>query len=274
MHKIEVGKSALKIALKNGRMVADLTDLNLYEGKGVGQVVVDAASGNAAAITSNFKLAGLQIAPLLEAAADFKMMTGKGGFDIDVATRGGTQRQLVSALNGKGGVKLNDGTIKGIDLVRVLCNPLKAIEALGGKLDSSASTAFSEMGLTHTITNGVLKNQDMALLAPLFRAEGAGTVDLPKRTVDYRAVPKLVASCTGQGGDAGKIGLAVPVKIEGPWTNVSVRPDFNLMELLKGANPVDAIKGLIPGKGGSTTGTTSVGSSGGVGGALKGLFGR
>lgn len=275
VRKIEVGKSALKIALKNGRLGADLTELNLYEGKGTGQVVVDAASGNTAAITSSFKLAGLQIAPLLTAAADMKMLTGKGGFDIDLSTRGGTERQFVSALNGKGGVKLNDGTIKGIDVLRVLCNPVQAVQALGGKLDPNASTAFSELGLTHTITNGVLKNQDLALLAPVFRAEGSGSVDLPKRTVDYRAVPKLVASCTGQGGDVGKVGLGLPIKITGPWSNVSVLPDFNPLEILKGANPVDAIKGLIPGaSGGTTSSGTTGGTSGGVGGALKGLFGR
>lgn len=287
VRKIEVGRSALKVALKGGRMTADLTELNLYEGKGSGRVLLD-GSGSIAGLQSNFKLAGLQIAPLLAAAADFGMMTGKGAMEIEMTSRGGTERQLVSALNGKGGVKLNDGTIKGIDFVRMLCNPTQAIQVLGGKLDQNAKTEFSEMNLSYTVVNGLLKNSDLAVLAPLFRAEGAGTVDLPKRTVNYRAVPKLVASCTGQGGAAGKVGLGLPVIVDGPWSNVSVRPDFNPLEVLKGVVPTDALKdpkgalkGLLPGAGGGSAAPSGqpqqqqqAPSGGGIGGALKGLMGR
>lgn len=257
VRKIEVGRSALKIGLKDGRLAADLTELNLYEGKGSGRLVLD-GSGSAAGLQSNFKLAGLQIAPLLGAAADLDVMTGKGAIDLELTSKGTTERQLVSALNGKGGLKLNDGAIKGIDFVRMLCNPIQAVQALGGKIDPNAKTDYSEMGLTYTIANGTLSNKDLALLAPLFRADGAGSVDLPKRTLNYRAVPKLVASCTGQGATAGQIGLSLPVVVSGPWSNVSVRPDFNPLEVLKNfkpgdalKNPADALKGLIPGLGGS-----------------------
>jgi AsmA protein len=286
VRKIEVGRSALKVALKGGRMTADLTELNLYDGKGSGQVVLDGSS-SAAGLQSNFKLAGLQIAPLLTAAADLGMVTGKGAIDIDITSKGGTQRQLVSALNGKGGLKINDGTVKGIDFVRMLCDPTQAIQVLGGKIDPNAKTDFSEMGLTYSVTNGLLRNQDLAVVAPLFRAEGSGTVDLPKRAINYRAVPKLVASCSGQGGDAGKVGLGLPVIVEGPWSNVSVRPDFNPMDILKSVNPAEALKdpkgalkGLLPGTGGTqpppTGGQTQQqpAPGGGVGGAVKGLIGR
>lgn len=272
--KIEVGKSALKVALKDGRLRTDLTELNLYQGKGSGTVTVDASTGTAAAIGASFKLDGLQIQSLLVAGADMDMLSGKGGMDVEVTTRGGTQRQFVTALNGKGGVKLNDGAVKGIDFVRVLCNPLAAVQALGGKLDPNAKTEFSEFGATYTITNGLLRNQDLAVLAPLFRATGAGTVDLPKRGLNYRAEPKLVASCSGQGSSAGKVGLGLPVIAEGPWSNVSVRPDFNPLTILQGgaAGVGDAVRGLIPGQSEGTTGGS--GSSGGVGGALRGILGR
>jgi AsmA protein len=196
----------------------------------------------------------LQVEPLLSAAAGFDMISGKGAFDIDVTARGATQRQLISALNGKGGVKLNNGAVKGIDAARVLCNPLQAVEALGGRLNRDARTHFSELSLSYAIANGVLRNQDLALLAPLFRAEGRGSVDLPRRSVDYRAEPRLVASCSGQGGAAGKIGLGLPLRITGPWSNVSVTPDFNPLDILKQIDPAKALKkpggvlkDLIPG---------------------------
>jgi AsmA protein len=278
VRKIEVGRSALNVALKGGRMTADLADLNVYEGKGKGRVVLD-GSGAGAGVQSTFTLAGLQIAPLLAAGADMDLLSGKGAFEFEVSGRGNTQRQLIGALNGKGAVKLNDGALKGIDFVRVLCDPLEALKALGGKSDPSASTPFSELGLTYTIANGIVSNKDLAILAPLFRIEGAGTVDLPKRTVNYRPVPKLVGSCSGQGSSLAKPGLAVPVKVTGPWSNVSIQPDFNPADLLKSLNPADvlknpgeALKNVLPGigGGGSQTGQPQQGG-GGLGGVLRGL---
>ena len=279
VRKIEVGKSALKVVLKDAKLAADLTELNLYEAKGNGRLVLD-GSGSSAGLQSTLKLAGLQIAPLLGAAADFDMMTGKGMLDLDITSRGGTERQLVSTLNGKGNLKLSDGTIKGVDFVRMLCNPVQAVQALGGKIDPNAKTQYSEMGLTYTIVNGTVQNKDLTLLAPLFRAEGAGAVDLSKRSVNYRAVPKLVASCSGQGATTGQLGLNLPVVVSGPWSIVSVRPDFNPIEVLKGVNPADALKALVPSLGGS--GQQSLqqqpqqqpAQGGGVGDALKGLLGR
>jgi AsmA protein len=281
VRKIEVGKSALKVALKDGKLAADLTELNLYQAQGSGRFVLDSSSGNAAGLQSTFKLAGLEIAPLLSAAADFDKLTGKGTLNLDITSRGGTQRQIVSALNGKGDVKLADGTIKGIDFVKMLCNPVQAVEALGGKIDPNAKTEYSDMGMTYTIANGIAQNKDLALHAPLFQASGEGSVDLPKRSISYRAVPKLIASCSGQGASGGQVGLNLPVLISGPWSNVSVRPDFNPLEVLKNFDP-NALKGLIPGMGGST-GTqqpaqpgqsTQPQQGGGIGGALKGLLGK
>ena len=43
---------------------------------------------------------------------------------------------------------------------------------------------------------------------------GAGTVDLPQRTVNYRVTPNVAGV------------LAVPVDVTGPWDNLSYRPDL------------------------------------------------
>jgi AsmA protein len=87
-------------------------------------------------------------------------------------------------------------------------------------------------------------------------------VELPPRTVHYRVEPKAVASLEGQGGKSDVGGIQVPVIIEGPWDNLSYRPDLEAM--LKGqatkaigdaiGGKAGGIGGLLGGSGGSSSG--------------------
>ena len=117
---------------------------------------------------------------------------------------------------------------------------------------------------------------------------------MPKRTVNYRVTPKVVASAKGQGGESQLGGLAVPVQITGPWDNLAFAPDLSgvLDEIIKdpskaleglksaipgtdgssgGSSPLDFLKKAIPGIGGSDDDSTT--SDNPLGG-LKKLFGR
>ncbi len=97
---------------------------------------------------------------------------------------------------------------------------------------------------------------------------------MPKRTVNYRVTPKVVASAEGQGGASDLAGLAVPVLITGPWDNLSYEPDLTaaVEELVKDPSSVlDKVKNIIPGLG--TSGDSSTSSDNPIEG-LKKLFGR
>jgi AsmA protein len=54
---------------------------------------------------------------------------------------------------------------------------------------------------------------------------GAGTVDLPAKTLAFRVEPKLVMTTEGQGGAADPVGLGIPVAIEGPWAEPRIYLD-------------------------------------------------
>src|SRR3546814_16685353 len=64
------------------------------------------------------------------------------------------------------------------------------------------------------------------MLAPLFRVEGAGQSNIAERTVDFRLVPRLVASLEGQGGQADLGGIAVPIVVTGTYDDLSFTPDL------------------------------------------------
>lgn len=289
--EIKVGRTALKTLLKGGKLALDLNEMALYDGQGTGRITVDAGSN---AVTQKLDLKGVQAAPLLTDAAGFDRVEGTANIVADMTTRGASQRQLVSALNGKGSIQFLDGAIRGINLAAMLRNVTSAF------LDSSAKetqkTDFAELAGTYTITNGIVKNDDLFLKSPLLRVDGKGTSDMPKRTVDYRVTPKVVADTKGQGGDASAAGLSVPVQITGPWDNLAFAPDLTgavdelikdpskALEGLKGvipgtdgatgaSSPLDALKNAIPGTGSSGSDDSSTTSDNPLGG-IKKLFGR
>jgi len=269
--EIEVGQSELGITLQDGKLNADLRKLNLYAGSGTGRVMVDSRA-TAPKIAMAFDLTGVNARPLLADAAGFERLEGTGSIRFDVAGQGQSQKALVAGLDGDGAISFTDGAIVGINLAQMVRNVGNAFTGGGGE----QKTDFAELAGTFTISDGVLENDDLLMLNPLLRVRGAGTSDLEARTVDYRITPKAVASLEGQGGDVEEKGVAVPVIIEGPWHDLSYRPD--LKRVLKDAvkdpeamkkDAQKAIKSLKK-KGGGDLGETLKGLTGGIGGGDSG----
>ena len=251
MRKIKIGKSAVNVVLKGGRLTTKLTEMALYGGNGTATITANGATATPA-VAVKFGLTGLQANPALKDAIDMDKIEGALNANVDVAMRGGSQKAMVSALGGNGKVVFADGAIRGINVGALVRN------AASGFLDSSASeqqkTDFAELSGTFKIVNGILLNDDLKLLSPLLRIGGKGTVDMPKRSVNYRIEPKVVASTKGQGSSADASGIKVPVVVSGPWDNLSYKPD--LAGVIDGIvkdpkKALEWLKNLIPRQGGS-----------------------
>lgn len=219
--KIAVGKSTVKAVLKGGHLNADVQAGDLYGGKGHVQAAVD-GSRPGLNLNADWTLSGLQAQPFLTAAADFKRLSGTLDSQGTVTGSGRSLKDFIGVLGGKGAAKFTDGAISGINLGAMVRNVTTAFTA-GGE---AQKTDFAELSATWTIAQGIVSNNDLALLSPLLRITGAGTVSLPPRTLNYRVEPKAVASAEGQGGAKELGGITVPVVIEGPWSNLSYRPDL------------------------------------------------
>jgi AsmA protein len=275
--KIKVGKSQVTVALKNGRLVTELTEMALYNGSGKATIVADGGSVTPV-VEAKLGLSGLQANPALKDAMDMDRIEGTLSVDLLVRTNGVSQRALVSALAGNGNVKFDNGAIRGINLGAMVRNASSAF--LDPKAREQQKTDFAELSGTFKITNGILRNDDLALLSPLLRVAGKGTVDLPNQTVNYRIEPKVVTATQGQGGKTDAAGLMVPVVVSGPWHALSYRPD--LAGMIGGiakdpSKALEELKALVPGTSKSETpsgpaGTTTPPPD--PADALKKLFGR
>lgn len=209
--KIKIEKSALALHVKDGRLEADLTEMALYQGKGQGKVVADGSAATPS-VAAAFNLAGIAIQPLLRDAAGYERLTGAGGFVLDVAGHGGSQRDIIASLNGKGSLDLANGKIEGINLVAFMKN--MAATVTGGQAGGN-ETDFGSLSGTYTIADGILRNDDLKLTSPELPMTGAGRIDLPLQQVDYKLTPSVAGI------------LAVPIAITGPWDDLSYQPDLS-----------------------------------------------
>lgn len=279
------GRTVAEVALDAGRLTVAVPETTLHGGEGTGRLEVD-ASAEPPAIRAEASLTGFRARPLLTAAAGFDRLDGAGRMRVSLATAGRSEREWVEALGGDGSVRLTDGTIRGIDLAAMALNLQSAFRTVGTM--GGGNTDFSEMSGSFRIQNGVLRNNDFLLLSRLLRLRGAGTVNLPRRTLSYRLEPDAVAAIPGPAGLLGSTGVAVPVIVEGPWSSPSFRPDLAAAvtgivtapgSVLQGVGqgvgsviraPADALRRVAPG-----------GSSNGGGGeapsirrTLRGIFGE
>ena len=144
---------------------------------------------------------------------------------IDLTASGASQRAMVSALAGTASFEFSDGAIRGINVAKLVRN-LGSATLSGWQSGEAEKTDFASLGASFKIAQGKAQTSDLHLSGPLVRMAGAGTVDLPAQTINFRVEPQVVASIEGQGGKKDLEGLGVPVAINGPWAQPSIYPDI------------------------------------------------
>lgn len=195
---IDIGKATFRVKLENGRFSADMADAEFYGGKA--SVFASGQVAPVLTVEKRIMMGGVDVAALL---GDDRI-SGKLSLQMGVATRGGTQREMISGMAGNGNFAVADGKIKGFDLL-ALARSLK-----GGE----AQTPFAELKGSFTMENGIARNDDLALTSEALNVTGKGTVNLPARTLDYRLLTRI-----------GKAETGLPLIVEGSFDKPSVHPD-------------------------------------------------
>lgn len=223
---IRLDQSNLTVLLKNRVMTTKLEEVKLYGGSGRGTVILDGSGGNTARIGIDMKMEGVEALALLRDAADVDRLTGTGRLVVVLTGDGASEREVVETLAGRVEFAFEDGAIRGINVAEMLRNLSRG--NLGG-LDAKPTdeTDFSALTSSWTVASGVAQNDDLKLSSPLLRLSGSGRVMLPAREVDYTLKPRLVASLSGQGGDADLSGLEIPVHVKGSWDDPEYSPDLS-----------------------------------------------
>jgi len=222
--KIKISPVTVQAVLNGGKLNATLSKFNLYGGSGNTTIVID-ASGKTPAQRVKASLAKFDAYSFLKDAADFQSLEGKGTISFDLSGRGASQRAIISALNGNANLEFTNGAIRGVNIAKMIRNLGSGIVE-GWQGGTTEKTDFASLGANFNVAKGNATTTDLHLIGPLVRMTGAGTVNLPARSVNFKVDPQLVASLEGQGGKADLSGLGVPVMIVGPWAKPRIYPDI------------------------------------------------
>lgn len=200
--------AALRLTLEDRRAVAAVERATAFGGALTGNLVVNGRGG----LSVGGALDGRTVAvgALLTDIAGFERLRGVGEAELEFLGAGPHLEAIMRSLSGRGAIRVGDGALTGVDLARIFGGG----DAMGG----DAVTIFSALGMTFAIEGGVLRNDDLAMEAPLFEARGEGRVDLGGQAIDYTLTPRVFRG-------AGE-GLAIPVRIVGPWAGPRIFPDL------------------------------------------------
>ncbi len=221
---LDIGPSSLGIAFRDGVLNATLGGMDLYDGNASGKLTLD-ASKPIPAFSGDFRLDGVQARPLLSDAAQFSLLSGRAKLELKLAGAGNTSEEIKSSLAGQGSVVVSDGAIEGINITELI-GSVGAGQIPNMRQGPGAKTAFSDLGGSFTIANGIAETSNLQMQSPLLKVRAAGTVNLVEDSLDILTQPEIVSGPEGRRGANALAGLSVPVRIEGPLQEPRIKPEI------------------------------------------------
>ena len=219
-----IRSSKIRIPLKANKGLVTIGPSvgQMYGGQYQGKEVLDVRSG-APKLSMDETMTGVQVGDLLRDADVFDKFSGVGNVTTKLTARGIDQDDILNSLSGNAQVSLKNGRVKGVNLHKMVSDARTAYEKAQGKPVQARPAATDEMeyaNLTATAVakNGIVTNNDLKMDGPFTRVTGAGTANLPKRSLDYR-LQVLISE--------NKSDDPVPVRISGPFSNLSYSIEWN-----------------------------------------------
>ncbi|MBR9762507.1 MAG: AsmA family protein [Rhodobacteraceae bacterium] len=195
------------ISIERARAVAQIRRLSVFGGALTGQLVANNRAG--LSIGGDLTAEGVDLSRLLGELAGIDRFTGSAGARLNFLASGQSVAAWMNSLSGSGNLETGRGTITGIDLDRLF----RSGDVSGG------TTIFDATMASFTISEGVLRNDDLRMQLASITATGEGQVNLGAQSLNYLFTPVALKDDQGRG-------LAIPVRIRGPWASPQILPDL------------------------------------------------
>lgn len=204
---VKLGASDVTLTIDRSRAVFNLNQVAAYGGGIAGEFVVNNRKGLSVGGKLNAK--AVDVHDLLQDLAGITRLSGKADGAVNFLGSGASVDAIMHSLQGDGRIGMGRGTINGFDLDKLV----RSGDGSGG------TTIFDALGATFSMAGGNLQNDDLKLTLPGLEAGGKGRVGLGARDIDYLFTPVALQARGGKG-------LAIPVRIKGPWASPKIIPDL------------------------------------------------
>ncbi|MDJ0711266.1 MAG: AsmA family protein [Woeseiaceae bacterium] len=233
---MQLDNVTVRLTAGSGKMRIHPVSADLFNGKYEGDVRLD-VTGDTPVLSMNESIEGVDLAKLAQAMFDKDNITGSIRGDFKLTGRGKDMGEIQRTLDGNMSFELKDGVYEGTDI----WFELRRARALLKKETPPepvlpARTKFSSVTATSTVNDGIMRNEDFVADLPFMQLTGAGSVNIPEATVDYRMRARifekpeaLEAATPEEIEDFTK--TVIPMKITGPVASPKVAPDVE--ELLR-----------------------------------------
>jgi AsmA protein len=201
------GATRILATVDRARAVFQFRELQGYGGTVTGQFVANNRSGLSVGGDLNAK--GIDMERLLTDAAGITRFATTGAASLKFLGVGQSVDAIMRSLSGNLSLSTGRGVISGFDLDKLM----RTGSGTGG------TTVFDEMSASFAIADGNMRGDDLKMSMPLASATGKGRIGLGAQDIDYVFTPVLLQ------GESTR-GLAIPVKIRGPWADPRIWPDL------------------------------------------------
>ncbi|MEM7192391.1 MAG: AsmA-like C-terminal region-containing protein, partial [Pseudomonadota bacterium] len=216
--KLQTGRGAVSLDLKDGLFTGTLWRLALYGGEAQGKLNVDLNMRNPA-FAGELRVEEIDTGALMQAVAGLNRLTGEGRLTLNLAGQGRDAKSIASSLMGNGAFAIADGSIEGISS-EVLAAGLKS-GGLDLRKTPGTRTAFSLLAGSFDINHGLATTHNLRLSSPSVSANARGIVNISHNMADLVVTPGPVATELGGGIAEVADGLS-PLRIAGPLSNLRI----------------------------------------------------
>src|SRR5690606_3301367 len=184
------------------------------------------------------EVAGVDAAQLMAFAGSPDTVTGTLAGAVSLEGQGLQMEQALRTARGTATVRIDDGTIAGLGLVRTIVvagsgrgGIDESARRAAGQPDTPEAEQFSRLGATWQIDRGVMATKDLTMSSTDVDLNAAGTVRITDMTAQFAGQVKLSEALSKQAGtdlyryaqEGGRVTL--PVTVTGPLQNLAVNVD-------------------------------------------------
>ena len=180
----ELGRLATTIALKDGRLLADIADVKFNGGEGGGQISAD-FTGFVPKVAVRGKLVQVDLGMMSGSVAGAQLLSGKAGIVVDLLGSGATMNDLIRGMTGKIALRAQSSGKIYFDM-KSLADSVKTSQASGWGAAPRGSTDFDNLDLRLVLRDGTILTEVAEAKASDGVWTAVGVVNLLSDRIDLR----------------------------------------------------------------------------------------